>query len=113
MEFSDNNSMKKRIESKLPKYLAPYFWDVEFNKLDPNKSKKFIITRLLELGNQRTLKWLINNYNLKIFRQVLQTTRELSPRSANFWVIYFNFDKKKIKCLQKHYLKQRQKVWPY
>lgn len=97
----------------LPKFLKPYFWDVGFNQLDPKKSNKFIATRILELGDEKATRWLLGSYTRKLFKDILENSRELSPKSANFWSIYFNLDQNKVKCLQKPYLQQRQKVWPY
>ena len=97
----------------LPKYLKKYFWDVDFKKINPRQKKEFIATRVLEMGDKKALKWLLKNYNSRVFKKIIQNSRELSLKNANFWSIYFNINKKKIKCLSKHYLQQRKQVWLY
>lgn len=97
----------------LPSYLKPYFWDVEFAQLDAKKSGRFVATRLLELGDEKAVSWLLGNFTKKLFKDILEHSRELSPRSANFWAVYFNLNKNKVKCLQPRYQKTRRQVWPY
>ena len=97
----------------LPVKLKSYFWDVRFEQLDANKNQEFIINRVLNLGDQPALRWLMNQYQPPVLKRLIQASRQLSPKSANFWAIYFNIPKTKIKCLQPRYLKQRSEAWPY
>ena len=97
----------------LPKFLKPYFWDTDFRSIDTSKHKKYITLRILERGDQRALKWLFKSYNPQSFKPMVKTSRQLSPRSANFWANYFDIPRKQIKCLSKAYLQRRQQVWPY
>lgn len=88
---------------KLPVFLKPYFWDVDFNKIDPEKSKMFILKRVLDRGNDKAIRWLLKHYTKEDIRQLLLTTRDLSAKTANFWADILNIDHKKVPCLQKPY----------
>lgn len=89
--------------SKLPKFLKQYFWDVDFNSLDFEKSKPFILKRVLDRGDTKALSWLMKHYTKDEIRQLLQFSRDISQKTANFWVDYLEIDPKKIPCLQKPY----------
>lgn len=78
--------MKKR----LPKFLEPYFWDVEFKDLDFQSYPEFVTERVLEYGNKRDLKWLISNVPQNFIKETIKRSVRLSRKSANFWSLIFN-----------------------
>jgi len=43
---------------KLPAELELYFWDVSLDEIDLHKHRSFIITRILNEGDQRAVTWL-------------------------------------------------------
>lgn len=97
----------------LPSFLKKYFWDVDFKKIDPEKSKMYIAERLLEHGDARALFWFFQNIGVAHAKRVLREQRGLSPRSANFWASYLNVPKHQVVCLKKSYLAVRKSHWPY
>ncbi len=98
---------------KLPKSFKQYFWDVDFDKIDPQKSDQYIIHRLIDRGNDTAIRWLLKNYSKDAIKNVVATRRGFSPKIANFWADFLGLDKRKVVCLQKPYLKMRQELWPY
>ncbi len=88
---------------KLPSSFKKYFWDVDFKKLDFEKSRTFILKRVLDRGDDKALKWLLQRYTKEDIRELLLTSRDLSPKTANFWADFLKIDHKKIPCLQKPY----------
>src|SRR3989344_5777979 len=88
---------------KLPSFLKLYFWDVDFNKIDPEKSRMFVLKRILDRGNDTALKWLLKHYSKEDIKQLLLTTEDLSRKTANFWADLLNIDHTKVPCLQKPY----------
>ena len=88
---------------KPPKFLQKYFWDIDFSKLDFRKSKTFILKRVLDRGDNKALKWLLQYYTKDDIKKLLLTSRDLSPKTANFWANYLGVDKRKVVCLQKPY----------
>ncbi|MBT9130964.1 MAG: hypothetical protein DDT42_01166 [candidate division WS2 bacterium] len=74
------------ISSKIRKY----FWDVNIRELDASKHSNYIIERLLELGDREAVKWLKKTYSEDTIIEVVNNSRNLSPKSRNYWEIIYN-----------------------
>lgn len=98
---------------KIPKFLKRYFWDVDFEKLDVEKYRFYVIRRILDYGDEKAMHWLDNNFTRNEQIKALCSTRDISPRSANFWALILGVSKRRVKCLQKRYLAIRKQFWPY
>jgi len=98
---------------KLPSFLKKYFWDVDFYHLNFKKNQSYITTRLLEYGDIKAVRWLIKNVDKNKIKNIILKSRELSPRTVNFWSLLFDLDKSKILCLKKSYQKMRSGHWHY
>lgn len=85
---------------KLPHFLKQYFWDVNFEKIELETSKTFILKRVLDRGNDKALRWLFKQYSKEDVKQLLLTHKDLSPLTSNFWADYLNIDKGKIPSLK-------------
>ena len=99
--------------AKLPKFLKKYFWDVDFEKLDFRSYRQYVLGRILEYGDENAVSWLGKNFTKNEIADVLFRFRFVSPKSANFWAVVFGIDKKRVLCLQKHYLERLRMHWPY
>jgi len=97
----------------LPGFLEKYFWDVEFKKIDAQTHSQYVLARLLEYGDEKTISWMKRNFSKYQVEDVLFHYRSVSPQSANFWAVIFNINKKGVLCLQKPYLEIRKRHWPY
>lgn len=95
--------MNQKAKTQVPEFLRSYFWDVDFDLLDFKKSKIFILKRVLDRGNTKALSWIRKNYTNQEIKKLLLNTRDLSPKTANFWADYLKIDHKKVPCLQKPY----------
>lgn len=105
---------KSQLNGKrIPPFAQKYFWDVDARKLDADKYATYIIERLLEMGNPRSARWLLQRYSRRKIIGVLKKTRALSRMSANFWAVYFGLPRSEIRCLSKHYQKQHNAVWNF
>jgi len=98
---------------RLPKFLKKYFWDIDFRKLNIDKHRFDIIRRILNYGDEEAILWMNSCFSRDDQIQALSTTRDISSRSANFWALILGVSKRKVKCLQKHYLARRRQFWPY
>jgi len=98
---------------KPPYFLKKYFWDINFNSLDLKKNELYIITRLLEYGDIEAIRWLLKTVKASKIKETILRSRELSPKTVNFWTLFFNLDKSKIQCLKKSYQKVQSSHWPY
>lgn len=89
--------------SKLPDFLRPYFWDVDFDKLDPEAKSVFVAQRVIDRGTTPALKWLLKQYSIEVVKQALLTSRDLTRKTANFWADVLSVDRSRVPCLQKPY----------
>lgn len=92
-----NINMPKTI----PQDFKKYFWDTNFTTLDINKNETYIIERLLELGDINELSWLNDAYNKDKIVQTLQNSRRISPKTGNFYSLYYKIPKDTILCMKK------------
>ncbi|PIY68721.1 hypothetical protein COY90_04445 [Candidatus Roizmanbacteria bacterium CG_4_10_14_0_8_um_filter_39_9] len=97
----------------IPQSLHHFFWDVEVEKLDPEKKPYFVINRLLDKGNVEAVKWVRKNYTDKTIESAITTLRDFSPKVARFWALYLKIPEKDVVCLQQPYRKMRKMHWPY
>lgn len=97
----------------LQKTLKKYFWDVDFKNLNAKRYSSFIIERILEYGDEKTVKWMLKNFDNSQIRKVLLKRRGLSRKSANYWSLVFDIPKNQILCLNKLYQKRQKSHWPY
>ena len=68
----------------MPTELKKYFWDTEFEKLDLEKNKKYIISRLYCYGDLKAIKWIKDTYTSKDIKEVAKKSRNLNPLVANY-----------------------------
>lgn len=90
-------------DGKLPVEFKKYFWDVDFDAVQVQKSGFFIIKRILDRGDTKAILWLRKNFSSTEIADVLIKTRDLSRPTANFWADILKLDKYKLPCLTKPY----------
>ncbi|MEW6619528.1 MAG: hypothetical protein AB1422_09405 [bacterium] len=101
------------MSNRLPKYLKKYFWDISFEALNKDNYSNFIIERILEYGDEKAIFWMIKSFSIQLIKNTLLHTRRLSPKSANFWRLYFDLNKEEILCLKRSFQKQQSPIWNY
>jgi hypothetical protein len=90
-----------RENKYIPEYLKPFFWDVDFERLSVNDSSHFIISRLMEHGDEAALRFLLRTYTREELLGTLKTSRSISRRSRKFWAVLL--DVKEESCTVKRY----------
>lgn len=105
--------MKTFLNKTLPAFLSKYFWDINFKKLDSKKYPHYIIERILEYGDEKAVKWMMDNFKKAQIKETLIKKRGVSRKSAVYWASIFNVSKDKILCLNKSYQKMKENHWPY
>lgn len=98
---------------KIPKKLYRYFWDVNVEKLNPQKKPYFIINRLLDKGDDQAVRWVRRNYSKTQIKDTFKKMRGFNVKVANFWSLFLKIPKKEVLCLQTFYQKIRKRHWPY
>lgn len=90
--------MQKSGENILQKINKLYFWDVDFEKLDYEKSKRLIIERVATLGNLEEFKMIMDLYGKQEIINVLTNINYLDPKTLNFFSVIFKIPKNHFKC---------------
>jgi len=102
-----------KMGTKLPAGLKKYFWDVEFEKIDPDKRKDYILKRILEYGDEEAIAWMWSNFKKSEIKNTLCNFRGYSQKSANFWAFMLNIKKEDVKCLNKSFREIQKQFWPH
>ena len=101
------------IMKTVPKSLRNFFWDVAVEKLNINKKKDFVISRLLNKGDIKAAKWVEKIYRKEKIKKVLQKSRDFSLINGSFWALIYGLPLSQVKCFQEPYRSLRKKLWPY
>lgn len=86
------------VNQPIPQDFTPFFWDVHMEQLKPVAHSRFIIERLLNDGDHRTLKWLFSTYSMEDILQAVRSSRNLSRKTARYWQLYFNLKEEEMRC---------------
>jgi len=61
------------------------FWDTRVDRLDLQENQRYIIERILELGDEKAVEWLFSTYDRTDIKNVLRESRALSSKSSRYW----------------------------
>jgi hypothetical protein len=82
----------------LPESFRPLLWSYDFDRIDPIKHKKLLITQAVNYGTLSQWRWLTQTYGRAQVRETLSTiaATEIRPRSRRlasllFGVEHFNY----------------------
>ncbi|HED38191.1 MAG TPA: hypothetical protein ENI76_08100 [Ignavibacteria bacterium] len=84
-----------------------YFWDVNLETLDEEKSKRLIIDRIATLGNLREIEAMINFYGEEEVVKILCNLNYLDQKTLNFFSFMFKIPKTQFKCYTRRLLTQQ------
>jgi hypothetical protein len=82
----------------VPADFSPFFWDVHIEELEPKAHHRFIIERLLNEGDHRTLHWIFDTYTRDQICEVVRTSRNLTRKTARCWQNYFGLKEEEMRC---------------
>ena len=85
--------------SKLPDFLQPYFWEVDFTQLRLPDREVYVIERVLEYGDDRAIRWLKETFLPEKLADVVRRSRRLSPNTANLWSLVLDIPQDQVRCL--------------
>lgn len=78
--------------NSLPEWLSPLFWDTSANRVELKRHARYIIERVLEFGDPKSLDWLQKTYPSRKILEILFISRSLSDKSREFWKVWFGID---------------------
>ena len=73
----------------LPETLRPLFWDLEFERLDPERDRGTIVPRIAEYGTDEAVRWLRAAYSDDEIAAALEVGCHLvSRRTLGLWALW-------------------------
>ena len=92
------------------KFRQTLFWDTDPKKIDPKKHARYVIERILKLGDLDDYHSMRNTYSVEDVKNVIMKKRvDLDPKSLYFWC--HNFGIKESICTKKHLAKTQELFW--
>lgn len=83
------------------KSVAPYLmWDVDRDSMDPIGHASFIIERTLNFGTPESVRTLLDMYPQSSIVKVIQQSKNLDRKTANYWGVRFKIPREKITCMK-------------
>ena len=82
----------------IPEALFMLFWDVDPATLDLELHKEFIIERVLNMGDEESLKWLWHEYGERVIYDTVINSRRLNLKTARCRQNYFNLKEGQMRC---------------
>jgi hypothetical protein len=86
------------VVENMPAEVAILFWDVDLAKLDLEKHKTFIVERVLNMGDEVSLKWLWQKYGPQVIYDTVTASRKLTLKTARCWQNYFGLKEEQMRC---------------
>ena len=88
--------------------IAPCLWGADMDSIDMEGDKLLIIERVLEHGGDKQVRFILDYYTSEDIIKVVRESSYLSPRTVNYWCLYFKLEREKTKC----YMKPYRHLWP-
>lgn len=82
----------------LEKLNKTYFWDIDPDLLDENKSKRIIIERVMNFGNLREIKLIFSHYGKEEVKNTVCNLNYIDPKTLNFLSLLLSVPKSEFKC---------------
>jgi hypothetical protein len=73
----------------VPSRFSTLFWDTDTSNIHLRKNARYVIERVLEMGDLDAVNWLQRVYTVQKIIEVLSTSRAISRRSRLFWKLWF------------------------
>jgi hypothetical protein len=67
------------------KFRQALFWDVDPRKIDTEKNARYIIERVLGLGQPSEAGWVFKNYTKPIIKSVRSAQGSAEPQIKSLW----------------------------
>lgn len=84
----------------LPHAVRRLFWDIDTATFEPTAFPQYTIERILELGDEHAVRWLWSLFPVEAIGAAVRNSRQLSPRSANFWALMLDLPRSEIRVLR-------------
>lgn len=79
---------KTKRENKVQQQYYSLFWDTDPHKIDIRRNARYIIERILEIGDLNAFRWIQEIYPTRLILETCNTSRKISEKSRIFWKIW-------------------------
>jgi len=80
------------------------FWDAD--DIDVSKHAGYIIARILDYGDIKDIRKLLELYPREEIIKVVKTRRGLLPKTGKYWAVKLDIPFEEVACLRKYYQKK-------
>lgn len=84
-----------------------YFWDVDFDSLNPEKSTKLMVERVITLGTSVEIHALISYLGKEDFIRIITSLNYLDTKTLNFVSLYLGIPLEQFKCYTRKQLNRQ------
>lgn len=104
----NKETFSKKI--KLPASFKPFFWSYDFFSINPEKQPKTVIVNLINYGDLKHWRWLIDCYGKAKIRNILKEipATEIRDRSRKLAGLLFNIKEEEFNYALRGANKRRQ-----
>jgi hypothetical protein len=74
------------------------FWDVDFESLDFQQHKAFIIEKAYDRGSWKDMKWCVNEYGEEEVKNALKNARSLRHEVVRLTSVLFDIPEIEFRC---------------
>lgn len=85
---------------EIPTFLKPLFWDTLIENIRLPIHQRYIIERILEYGDDQAIKWLKSTFAASKIALTVQTSRQISHKTANLWGLVLDIPREEIACFK-------------
>ena len=83
---------------KIEQFSPHLFWDVDVNKVDINRNRRWLVNRVLEYGLINDWKLIVKLYGLNEIVQIAMKIKSLDYKAASLIATLANEPKEKFLC---------------
>ena len=103
----DTNKISQACETvsqnTIPVNFRFFFWEInDISLIDIEKDSFYIIERLLNEGDEKTLQWLFTTYGEEKIKEVVKESRRLTEKTAYCWKNYFKLKSEDMRCFGRY-----------
>ncbi len=92
---------------EVPDFIHKYFWDIPINNLSLDKHYKYIIERILEIGDETAINWMNQQFSVDQIKAVLIKSKRISTKTGIFYAKIYGVNEHKLECIQKPFTQKQ------
>ena len=89
------------INNRIKDIISSCLWGADRDVLDIEADKFLIIERVLEHGGDKQINFILSQYKPEEIIEIIKESSYLSPKTVNYWCLYFNLERGNTRCYTK------------